>query len=162
MQNLLLTNQISSAGQLHLVHDVMSILRVRAHTLQRCSTRTSLLNRSGSACYTHSYTDSYYAHIPPLLVFIKSAAFSAIMTVAAYVLADTSLGITEASATLRFLKPFTLSCGSTTGTEPPTFHLIFSYYTLINSVLFKPFPYVHGYTLYHMHEKRWGWMLQNP
>ena len=46
--------------------------------------------------------------------------------------------------------------------EPPTFHLIFSYYTLINSVLFKPFPYVHGYTLYHMHEKGWGWMLPNP
>ena len=47
-------------------------------------------------------------------------------------------------------------------TEPPTFHLIFSYYTLINSVFFKPFPYVHGYTLYHMHEKGWGWMLQSP
>ena len=34
-----------------------------------------------------------------------------------------------------------------------TFHLIFSYYTLTNSVLFKPFLYVHGYTLYHVHER---------
>ena len=46
-------------------------------------------------------------------------------------------------------------------TEPPTFHLIFSYYIPINAVFFKPFPYVHGYTLYHMHEKGWGWMLSN-
>ena len=45
--------------------------------------------------------------------------------------------------------------------EPPTFHLIFSYYTPINATFFKPFPYVHGYTLYHMHEKGWGWMLSN-
>jgi hypothetical protein len=39
---------------------------------------------------------------------IMSAAFSPIMKVAAFVLADTTSGMIEASATRRFLTPFTL------------------------------------------------------
>lgn len=49
---------------------------------------------------------------------IISDAFSAIITVAAWVLPDTTLGITEASTTRSPPTPFTRNCGSRTADGP--------------------------------------------